>query len=241
MSDSNTGIPDKVITYKYKFKFKNGELREFVIRLDNKTLDLVPDKRGACPGWAELKNFRCSNCSIDDINVKYCPIALNLAELIDFFRSFISYEEVEVFIEADERNYYKNTTLQNGLSPLIGIFMVTAGCPIMDKLRPMVRFHLPFASIDETNYRVISMYILAQYFFLRRSKEPDWKMNNLVKIYEDVRKVNKNICKRLSKINVEDASINALIRLDLFADTVSFTVTENMLDEIEILFKAYLG
>ena len=48
----------------------------------------------------------------------------------------------------------RSFTLQLGarqaiISPL-GIYMVTSGCPIMNKLRPMVRFHPPFATIAET-------------------------------------------------------------------------------------------
>ena len=54
---------------------------------------------------------------------------------------------------------------------LIGIYMVTSGCPIMDKLRPMARFHLPFASTEETIYRAISTYLLGQYFLEQKGKK----------------------------------------------------------------------
>ena len=40
--------------------------------------------------------------------------------------------------------------------------MATAGCPWTDRLRPMARFHLPFANEAETVYRSVSMYLLSR-------------------------------------------------------------------------------
>ena len=75
-------------------------------------------------------------------------------DIIHSFKDSISYEEVEVFITTKARTYMKRTTLQKGLSSLLGIYMVTSGCPTMEKLKPMVRYHLPFATEEETKYRV---------------------------------------------------------------------------------------
>tara|TARA_B100000686_G_scaffold86198_1_gene93073 strand:- start:90 stop:251 length:162 start_codon:yes stop_codon:yes gene_type:complete len=47
----------------------------------------------------------------------------------------------------DERCYVEHTTMTEAVSSLLGIYMVTSGCPVMDKLRPMVRFHLPLATV----------------------------------------------------------------------------------------------
>ena len=110
----------------------------------------------------------------------------------------------------------------------------------MDKLRPMVRHHLPFASEEETTYRALSMYLLAQYFLYKRGIEPDMALKNLVRIYEDVQIVNKTFPKRLSNIKLEDANVNALVILNCFADSVTFSITKEMLEDIEILFAAYL-
>ena len=117
--------------------------------------------------------------------------------------------------------------------------MVTSGCSIMEKLKPMVRYHLPFATEEETRYRVISMYVLAQYFLFKRGKTVDWELKKLVDIYDDIQTVNKHFCKRLATIQSKDASINALIVLDCFADFVRFSINKKMLDEIEFLFNAY--
>ena len=92
---------------------------------------------------------------------------------MDFLGHAFSYEEVDVRISTDERSYVKHTTMSEALSSLLGVYMVTSGCPIMDKLRPMVRFHLPMASSEETTFRAIAMYLVAQYFRARHGQDPD--------------------------------------------------------------------
>lgn len=238
---NNSFDSSKVLTFHYKFTFGSGEEREFITKLDKKTLNLIQTEKKSHPDWAELKKIKCPNCSLNEDEHKFCPIAVNLYELIDSFKDSMSYEEVDVLIETDVRKYMKHTSLQKGLSSLIGIYMVASGCPILEKLKPMVRFHLPFATVEETEYRVLSMYLLAQYFLYKHGSRPDWEMKNLVKIYRDIRIVNENFCKKLSEIGVEDASINALVNLDVFAGFVTFSINQDKLDNIELLFNAYLA
>lgn len=233
------GNSDKIIIFNYKFTFGDGAEKEFNIKLDNKTLDLIQTIKGPYPKWTELKYFKCLNCPLEEEKREFCPVAVSLVELINFFMSSISYEEVDVSIEVEERRYTKHTSLQKGLSSLIGIYMVTSGCPILEKFKPMVRHHLPFATGKETAYRVMSMYLFAQYFLYKRGKKPDWEFKDLVKTYNDVRIVNGCFSKRLTNTIKEDASVNALVILDSFADFVTFSIDEGALGEIELLFNAY--
>jgi len=230
---------NKIITFRYKFIFSEGAEKEFFVKLDKNSLDLIKTKKDTPPRWTELKSFRCKHCPLDGKQHTHCPVAVNLADLVEFFRDSISYNEVYLLIESEDRNYSKLTTLQQGISSLAGIYMVTSGCPIMEKLKPMVRFHLPFATIEETEYRAISMYLLAQYLLHRKGLSPDWEMKNLVKIYDDVKIVNRNFCQKLSEIHIQDAVINALAKLDLFAQNVNLMLIKDKLDEIELLFKPY--
>jgi len=228
-----------VITYHYRFTLANGLERDFELALDNRTLNLIRKEREVYPKWTLLAYHKCPNCMLDQQEHKFCPVATGLMDVVDFFKTSISYEEVDVLIETQERRYLKHTTLQRGLSSLIGIYMVTSGCPTMEKLKPMVRHHLPFATLAETQYRVLSMYVLAQYFLYRRGEKPDWELKKLVKIYEDIGTVNRHFSQRLSGIEAKDASVNALVHLDAFRDSVTLFINVNMLDEIELLFKAY--
>jgi glutaredoxin len=238
MKDNTCGLANK-ITFHYTFRFRDGKAKEFPVTLDKSTLNVIRSLNDSYPEWTALGYVQCPHCSLDKSKHNYCPIAVNLCDLVQYFRNSKSYEEVDVVIETEERTYIKHTTMQKGLSSLFGIYMVTSGCPVMEKLKPMVRYHLPFATEEETKYRVLSMYLLAQYFLHKRGKHPDWELKNLIDIYEGIHIINKNISKRLSGINVEDASVNALVILDTFADSIAFSLTEDMLDEIKILFNAY--
>ena len=146
---------------------------------------------------------------------------------------------MEVCVETEARRYVKSTSLQEALSSLIGLHMVTSGCPVMGKLKPLVRHHLPFARAEETTYRVLSMYSLAQFFVARHGKPPDWMFKNLTAMYQAIHVVNEHFSRRLSEISTGDASLNALVMLDLFAQTITFSIDENALDELELLFEPY--
>lgn len=232
------GSPDK-ITYHYEFMFKNGVSREFNIVLDSVTLNLVKTEDANHPEWTRLNCFKCPNCILNDRHA-FCPVAVNMVNVIDYFRNFASYEPVEVTVTAPERKYVKQISLQHGVSSLIGIYMVTSGCPILEKLKPMVRYHLPFASIEETKYRAISMYLLAQYFLYQRGDRPDWDLTKLAETYENIRIVNESFCKRLRTIEGQDANLNAIVVLDVFADSVNFSIDSKMVNDLDYLFKGYL-
>jgi hypothetical protein len=122
----------------------------------------------------------------------------------------------------------------------MGLYMVTSGCPILNKLRPMVHTHLPFATIDETTFRVTGMYLLAQYFVQQRGRTPDWNLRQLVHLCEEVASVNQAFARRLLSINPKDASLNALAALDCFTLSTAFSIGRDQLRDLEPLFQAYL-
>ena len=230
----------KTITFRYKFTLSDGNIKEFDVELDSETLSLTGKKKRSYPEWTRLPYHKCPNCPLSDAQHRQCPIAANLVDLVEFFKNSISHDEVDIEITTEARRYVKRTALQSGISSLIGIHMVTSGCPVMDKLRPMVRTHLPFATGEETMYRVLSMYLLAQYFLYKEGQRPDWDLKNLAEIYEAIQTVNKSFCQRLSGIHIKDASLNAVAQLDNFADITSFSLEINRLDQIKRLFHAYL-
>lgn len=231
----------EALSFSYRFLFKNGEEKRFSIFVDPNTLDNIKPEGVEYPEWTLMKNFKCPHCPLSEEVHQYCPVAINLVDVIKFFSDALSYEQVEIMIETTARNYFKKTSLQDGVSAMIGVLMVTSGCPVMGKLKPMVRFHLPFATLEETEYRVLSMYLLAQFFLWKKGNEPDWEMKNLVNIYEDIKILNLNVCKQIADLESKDTSINSVVVLNNFADYVSFSVDQKMLDEVEVLFKDYLN
>jgi len=239
-----TSPPDRAaetIAYHYRFDFGDGVHRDFDIQLRADTLELVPTGCGSPAPWTVLGFFRCPNCPLKAPPVVHCPIAASLAGLVNQLGDAVSYEETTVVIETQSRQYAKQTSVQVGAGSLVGLLMVTAGCPIMDKLRPMACCHLPFATLKETAYRVLSMYLLAQYFVQKQGGEPDWQLKGLVTVYEDVQTVNKHFAQRIRNAARQDASLNALVKLDSFAHYVSLMLEDGTLDELEPVFAPYLN
>jgi hypothetical protein len=110
----------------------------------------------------------------------------------------------------------------------------------MERLKPMVRFHLPFASLEETIFRTTSMYLVAQYLRRKAGLSADFSLDGLQAIYTDVAAVNTCFAKRLLEAARKDANINALVNLHCFAEMVPRSV-DDMLDEIAHDFSALLS
>jgi len=227
------------LDFKYTFRFQSGVEKKFHIRVDKKTLRIIRNSTDSLPEWTELKNFYCQHCPLDKEQNTYCPVAVNLVDILQEFKDLPSYEEADVDVRTSHRSYFKHTSLQGGVSSLIGIKMVTSGCPIMGRLKPMLNFHLPFATLEETQIRALSFYLLYQYIKWKKGEKPDWEMNELMNIYEDIRILNHNVSKKIANLESRDTSINSLVILNNFADYVTFTVDEKILDDLETTLKDF--
>ncbi|PYK99443.1 MAG: hypothetical protein DME19_08610 [Verrucomicrobia bacterium] len=233
-------MKDETITIEYQFRFRSGIEKTFTLRLKRPTLELIAVRKADLPEWTRLTHHQCSNCPLDPERHPHCPIAANLADLIEAFKDCLSTEEADITIRSESREYHKRSPVQYGVGSLMGLYMTVSGCPVMDKLRPMAYTHLPFATVEDTMFRAVSMYLLAQYFLSQRGKTPDWTLEKLVRIYEDIGVVNQCFAKRLLSINPKDASLNALVGLDCFATATAFSIVQDSLREIEPVFRAYL-
>jgi len=203
------------IWYRYTFTLDDGHTRTFEVNLDPDTLNIIPAENQTIPGWARLDFVKCDQCLLPP-GTTHCPIAVNIGPIVDAFRDVLSFRTAEVTVETAHRKYHKKGSVQDALFPLLGIYMSASGCPSMEKLKPMVRYHLPFASTDETIYRVFAMYVSAQYLRMQNGLEPDWDLKGLSEIYSRVNEVNQSFCERLTKAANEDALINAVVILDAF-------------------------
>lgn len=230
---------DDKITFVYRFTFTDDSVKIVNLEVDKKTLSILNPPKRYYPDWAKLKNFKCPHCPLNEEVEEYCPLALNLQEVLNEFGDKNSYEVVDVYVETPARNYHKKTSLQQGVSSLLGILMVTSGCPVMGKLKPLLYFHLPFATIYETEVRALSHYLLAQYVKLIKGEEPDWEMNKLKEIYEDVRTLNHSVSKKIVNLSERDASINSLIILNNFAEFVTIILDEKTIEELEFYLKEF--
>ena len=194
---------------------------------------------GAALPWTRLGTNQCEICPLDEATTEHCPVAVNIQGLVEAFRESLSHESVEVAVTTAERTFSKATTLQEGISGLLGLIMATSGCPIMERLKPMARFHLPFASLEETTYRMLSMYLVSQLFVKRSGGTPDWDLDGLGQVYADVSAVNRDFAQRVQAAAKKDANVNALVNLDCFGTLVPMTV-DSVLGQTRDYFAAYL-
>jgi len=121
------------IRFKYKFQFDDSTEKEFTVLLDARTLELLRSPGGSKPEWTKLKYQQCDNCPLDD-SVEYCPVAANVSNLVDEFKFLTAQDKTWVVVEAPERTYAQETSVQNGLASIMGIYMTTSNCPILDQL-----------------------------------------------------------------------------------------------------------
>jgi hypothetical protein len=215
------------IVFHYRFDFKDGSSKIFDVRLDRETLALIDRPTGPPPAWTRLDTCRCANCPLAG-KATHCPVAVNLVQVVESFRESVSFEYALVTVRTEHRTYQKPTTVQRGLSSIIGIYNVTSNCPILDKLRPMVRFHLPFASTEETMYRALSMYLVGQVFTERRGGTPDWSLDGLDRIYEAISYVEEGLSARFRHASENDANPNAITILSVFRHEIRYMIGEGL-------------
>jgi hypothetical protein len=228
-----------ILQFEYTFDFSDGTSVKFTIHLDGETLNYIPYSEPKEAEWTKLENNKCENCTLSEKDHLHCPIALNLNSILSHFYYNKSYETVKITVKTEERSYFNEIALQHGLASMLGIYMVSSGCPILAQLKPMVRFHLPFASVEETIFRAASTYLLSQYIKKSKGGKPDWDLERLIETYKEIEEVNQGLAMRIRSVADMDANINALVVLDVFAKEVPITIKAK-LKEFEYLFKDFV-
>ena len=222
----------------YRFVPEKGPAKDFTVKLDPQTLESAAPA-GEPADWTRLEHQQCESCPLKKESSPHCPVAVRMAPLVDAFKDSVSYEEADITVSAPGRVYTKRVPMQIGVSGLFGLVMATSGCPILDKMRPMVFTHLPFPSLQETMYRAMSMYLLGQFFVGKKGGKPDWSLDGLAEIFARIGKVNQSLAERLRPLSVRDASVNAVINLDCFATFTKSAIDKSSLAWLERLFKPY--
>lgn len=117
------------ISYIYQFEFQNGRKEEFHLKLDSKTLSPVQEENIKVPEWARLEFKQCLGCPLT-LETIYCPLAKQIAPLVDTLKDVISIEETQVTVIQNERVISNDTTAQEGISSVMGVLTAVSGCPL---------------------------------------------------------------------------------------------------------------
>lgn len=216
-------------TYCYTFSFPDKKTLVFSIPTDCSTLDTSGNGNStkAPPSWCKLHHHRCTPCTLEESIHTFCPIALRVAELVPSFNDIVSYAPCIVRCQCSERTVIKETVVQEGLASIMGLIMASSGCPVMSFFKPLARFHLPFASVEESVFRVAAVYMLQRYYKKKFSDIP-FSFEQIKAHYGRVRQVNQGMLKRLRDITNLDADKNALVSLTSLAQILEIEFEENL-------------
>ncbi|MCA1971298.1 MAG: hypothetical protein LDL44_00520 [Caenispirillum sp.] len=218
------------------YRFQLGETRvDIPLRFDPVSYDLVPGDGATVADWTRLDHHQCTNCPLVPQSQRQCPFAAALAQVIPAFDGLPSIAEVEVEVVTEQRSISAATTLQRGMASVIGLVSAASGCPHTRFFRPMARFHLPFATMEETLFRAFSTHLLGEYFRSGGTSVADVGFERIRAFYAEAEKVNRGMAERLGSVAMSDAALNAIIILNSFAEVVPYFVEER-LSELEHLF-----
>lgn len=228
-------MPDKE-TITYVFHLAHGRTERITLTFDPDTFLLRTDSAAPPERWTDLDFKQCSHCPLTATASPQCPFAHAMAGFVHRFDEFYSYEKAVVEVVGSQRTVVADRPLQDAMASILGLIGATSGCPHLDFFRPMARFHLPFASEQETLVRAFSLHLLAEY--LRRGGEGSVAVDvgGLEAKYRAVAQVNQGMAERIRAAFAKDAVVNAIIILDTFAQAVPFVVGK-ALEELRPLFE----
>ena len=229
-----------IIEIRYCFKLDEHRHEIIDLRLDSQTLEIVNKSCEDLPAWTKLDFHKCPHCPLNTLSHPDCPIAVSLVDVVKRFDSVMSCDEIDLEVVTSERHVSQHTTAQRGISSLLGLLFPVSGCPHTAFFKPMVRFHLPMATEEETIFRATGVYLLAQYFLRKKGQRGDFDLHGLKQIYINLRLLNTNITKRLRSVTQTDSYINAVVSLDVFAHALPLVI-EDQLEEIRHLFTPYFS
>ncbi len=223
------------LTVRYRFDLPDGSQRALRFAFDPTDFRLINAPPAEPPFWTELAFSRCANCPLAATTEARCPVAVQMVDSLDALQGLVSFDTVRVTVIQAERTVHAETSAQQALSSVLGLIMATAGCPWTDHLRPMARFHLPFASESETIYRTVSMYLLAK---AMAGAEHFGGFAALEKLYDNLHVVNRDMSRRLGAATRTDPPRNAIALLDTYTLLLP-TALDSSMSELEPLFHAW--
>ena len=218
-------MPDASRHFEYRLHFPDGKRCTINVVLDGETLGCI-EPLPVMREWTALACHQCPHCPLDPALEPLCPLAARLDPLVDTLGSVLSYEALDVEAVVAERIVSTHAPAQAVASSLMGLIGATSGCPHTAFLKPLAWFHQPFASEEETVFRAVSAWLLKQYFHSLDDEKPDWTLTGLKERYDALHEVNVHMARRLRQASSCDATVNAIVRLDMFTKAVAGEVDE---------------
>lgn len=210
----------------YDFELDGGKRIGFKILL-NRTQGLSKEP-GIYPDWTLLNFQKCSNCPLSDSDFLYCPTAVDIKNAVEEFAKISSIKEMNVVVHVQERTIRKRCDAQTGLNSLLGLLMATSACPILSRLNSLAKFHLPFASINETLYRTVGDYLIKQYMIKNEGAKPDFELVGLEALYTELAELNRCFLGRIKEVAKLDSSLNVIANLSSLSMMMRISIKDRL-------------
>lgn len=181
--------------------------------------------------WTALTTAQCPDCPLDASQTPDCPMAGRLAPMVTLTADLVSFDEVDWQVIRNGRTLSGRGPAQAVLGSAIGLIAATSGCPLTAFLAPLAWFHQPLAEEDETIFRAVACACMEQQLHPQDGEV----LARLSERYALLHRVNLAFAERLRIATGEDAAVNGLIRLDMFARAVPWSI-EDALVELQPLF-----
>ena len=230
----------ETFTIIYEFTLADNSEEIFELVFNARTIELIIDNPVPAPAWTKLSHQQCPPCPLNPDTHPYCPVAINLSTATSRLDRLMSFDRVLVKVINTERRVSHYTSAQEGISSLMGLLIAGSSCPLTHFFKPMARFHLPFASKDETLWRAAATFLLARYFAEGGLTKSDANLDGLIRIYHNVACLNDYIVERVRSATSKDSAVNALVHLDVFAKFLTPPL-EDSLNQIKHIFAPFFN
>lgn len=241
MRSVSGSMGDQGATYVYEFQLAQQVLQVDVWQDDTGLITRV-DANSDMAVNADilaLDTEQCTHCPLRSSESPECPLAALVCPVVAGFSELESHTPARVTVTTAPRQYFSDTTVQQGLRSLLGLLMGGSACPHMAFFRPMARHHLPFSDERETLFRAVTNFALASQLLRDRRGQEAPELMVLQDIYQRLQPLNRGVGSRLRLMTESDATANAIVLLDLFAKYLGNYLEEG-LDDVGELYADFL-
>ena len=193
--------------------------------------------RDDVPEWTHLTYNQCSNCPLTVKDCQHCPVAIDLEAVVSDFRDYSAETHVNLQVLTPDREYFKETRLEEGLRSLMGLIMATSACPILSVLKSNARNHLPFVSQEEFILRTSAFYLLRQYFLYRQGRRPDWDLQGMIHFNQELQLLNQAFWQRIYSACDSDSNLKVLYSLFNYSSSISYSLDAELQKIKEMMLK----
>ena len=209
----------------YQFALTDGPSHDFSVNVDRQ----ARSGEGAAD-WTRLEVQQCPHCPLKGSAATHCPPALDLERIVAAFNEILSYQTARVTITTPERTIIKDCDVQTGLTALLGLIMASSACPVLSKMKGLTRTHLPFQSLEETQFRFIGAYFAGQLLRSHQGETADWSLDGLSALFDELTTLNQAFKARIQSAARQDAAMNAVSTLAAQMMGVQITLEDGLED-----------